>query len=62
MEINELEEEGDRIYFESMSQLFGDERDTLNIIKKKEIYELLENTLDCCEDVADLVERIMLQE
>lgn len=62
IEINALEEEGDKIYSESMRYIFGDEMDILTIIKKKEIYQLLENTLDSCEDVADLVERIMLQE
>lgn len=62
VDINALEEEGDKIYSQSMSDLFGAETDFLNIIKKKEIYQLLENSLDCCEEVADLVERIMLTE
>lgn len=61
-EINELEEEGDRLYFDSMTDLFGNDNDTLTIVKKKEIYQLLEDTIDHCEDVADLVERTMLTE
>lgn len=62
IEINALEEEGDVIYSESMRHIFEKEADALTLIKKKEIYQLLENTLDSCEDVADLVEKIMLQE
>ncbi|HOJ12085.1 MAG TPA: DUF47 family protein [Clostridiales bacterium] len=60
IEINALEEEGDRIYSESMRHLFGFETDPVNIIKKKEIYQCLEHTLDCCEDVADMVENLMI--
>ena len=62
IEINTLEEEGDKIYSESMRHIFGIETEILVIVKKKEIYQLLENTLNCCEDVAGLVERIMLKE
>lgn len=60
IKINELEETGDRIYMESMRFLFGSEKDPIEIIKKKETYQRFENTLDCCEDVADMVENLMI--
>lgn len=61
-EINALEEEGDKIYFESMIHIFETEEDIFTLIKKKEIYQLLEDALDRCEDVGKLVEKIMLKE
>ena len=61
IEINALEEEGDRTYSESMRHLFGFETNPINIIKKKEIYQRLEHTLDCCEDVADMIEKLMIE-
>lgn len=60
IEVNRLEEEGDSTYLDSMRNLFEFETDPIAIIKHKELYQLLENTLDCCEDVADLVEKIMI--
>ncbi|NLC65583.1 MAG: DUF47 family protein [Clostridium sp.] len=62
IQINLLESEGDKIYWDSMHNLFKVETNPINILKKKEIYKRLEDTLDCCEDVADLVERIMVRE
>lgn len=59
IEINRLEEEGDRTYSESMRNLFDFETNPITIIKNKEIYQLLENALDCCEDVADIVEKML---
>ena len=56
IEINALEEEGDKVYLESMRRIFSVETDPISIIKKMEIYQRLENTLDCCEDVADMIE------
>jgi Phosphate transport regulator (distant homolog of PhoU) len=60
IEVNRIEEEGDAAYLESMRSLFDTEKDPVEIIKHKEIYGALENTLDCCEDVADMVEKIMI--
>lgn len=60
VEVNHLEEEGDRTYAESMRDLFGNETNAVEIIKLKEIYRRLEKTLDCCEDVADMVQKIMI--
>lgn len=60
VEVNRIEEEADRTYAESMRRLFEKETDPIAIIKKKELYQLLEQTVDCCEDVADLVENVMV--
>ncbi|HET7790480.1 MAG TPA: DUF47 family protein [Gemmatimonadales bacterium] len=56
-----LEEEGDAIYHESLGQLFEKERDALEVIKWKEIYDNLERTLDQAEDVANVLESISLK-
>lgn len=61
-QINLLESEGDKIYWNSMHSLFKIETNPIIILKKKEIYKRLENTIDSCEDLADLVDRIMVRE
>jgi len=62
IEVNRLENEGDQVYTQSMRELFDGccERDALKIIKHKELYHLLELTLNRCEDVANNVEKIMI--
>lgn len=60
VEVNRIEEEADRTYAESMRKLFENETDPIVIIKKKELYQLLEQTVDCCEDIADMVENVMV--
>jgi uncharacterized protein Yka (UPF0111/DUF47 family) len=60
IEVNRLEEEGDRTFAESMVKLFTTETDPITLIKQKDLYELLEEALDCCEDVADIVEKIIV--
>lgn len=61
IEAKELEEEGDAIYHESLGQLFAKERDAIELIKWKEIYDNLERTLDEAEDVANVVESITIK-
>ncbi|HEV8401316.1 MAG TPA: DUF47 family protein [Gemmatimonadales bacterium] len=61
VEAKQLEEEGDAIYHEALGQLFEKERDAIEIIKWKEIYDNLENTLDQAEDVANVVESITIK-
>src|SRR5213594_2161583 len=61
IEVKSLEEEGDAIYHDSLGQLFEKERDALEIIKWKEIYDNLELTLDQSEDVANVLESITLK-
>lgn len=60
IEVNRLEEVGDRTYMESMKKLFASETDPIKLIKQKDLYELLEDTLDRCEDIADIVEKVIV--
>jgi len=59
--IKELEEEGDAVYHEWLGKLFATERDAINLIKWKELYDTLEKTLDQAEDVANVLESIAIK-
>ncbi|MBF8303623.1 MAG: hypothetical protein HW396_1904 [Candidatus Dadabacteria bacterium] len=61
IEINRLENEGDRIYRNALSVLFNSPSDPIEIIKWKDIYETLEEAIDTCEDVANIIEGIVLE-
>ena len=61
VEAKQLEEEGDAIYHDALGQLFEKEREALEVIKWKEIYDNLEQTLDQGEDVANVLESITLK-
>lgn len=61
VEINRLENIADSIYRTAISRLFKEEKDPVNIIKWKDIYETLEDTLDACEHLADTVEGVMIK-
>jgi len=56
-----IEEEADRIKGECVARLFEDSTNPVEIIKWKEIYEVLEATTDKCEDVADVLEAVVLK-
>jgi uncharacterized protein len=56
-----MEEEADAIYHEAMGQLFEGAPDALEVIKWKELYDMLESTIDQCEDVANTLESIALK-
>jgi len=60
-EIDRLESDADRVMRRGMGRLFRDEADTRQLIKMKAIYELLEEITDKCEDVANLIEGIVLE-
>ncbi|HET9577820.1 MAG TPA: DUF47 domain-containing protein [Usitatibacter sp.] len=60
-EIDRLESDADRVLRSAMSRLFREEQDVRELIKLKEIYELLEAITDRCEDVANLAEGISLE-
>ncbi|MDH4392736.1 MAG: DUF47 domain-containing protein [Aquabacterium sp.] len=60
-EIDRLESDADRIMRSAMSRLFREEVDTRELIKLKAVYEHLESISDRCEDVANLVEGIVLE-
>jgi uncharacterized protein len=61
IEVNRIENEGDILYRSAMSTLFTSGMEPLEIIKWKEIYEFLENSLDACEDVANIVEGVVMK-
>jgi hypothetical protein len=60
-EIDRLESDADRVMRAAMSKLFRDEADVKQLIKLRAIYELLESITDRCEDVANIVEGIVLE-
>jgi predicted phosphate transport protein (TIGR00153 family) len=60
-EIDQLESDADRVMRAAMSKLFREEPDVREVIKLKAIYELLETVTDKCEDVAKLIEGVILE-
>ena len=61
VEINRLENEADRHHQRAIGQLFDEERDAITVMKWKEILDLLEDATDACEDVANLLENIVVK-
>jgi predicted phosphate transport protein (TIGR00153 family) len=61
VEINRLENEADRLHQKAMGQLFDEERDPIVVMKWKEILDLLEDATDRCEDVANLLENVVVK-
>jgi hypothetical protein len=61
IELNRLENAADETYREAIAGLFDGERPAMDVIKWKEIFEILETTTDRCEDVANIVEGIALK-
>lgn len=60
-EIDRFESDADHVMRAAMSKLFRDEPDVRNLIKMKAIYEILETVTDRCEDVANIVEGIVVE-
>lgn len=60
-EIDQLESDADRVMRSAISRLFRDEPDVRQVIKLKTLYELLETVTDRCEDVANIIEGIVLE-
>ena len=61
VEINRLENEADRVYKDAIGRLFDEERDPITLIKWKEILSLLEQATDRAEDVANLLENVVVK-
>ncbi len=59
--INSLEEQADRITLDAIARLFEVEQNPIVVMKWKEIYEKLEAATDRCEDVANIIESIVLK-
>lgn len=60
-EIDQLESDADRVMRSAISRLFRDEPDVRQVIKLKTLYELLETVTDRCEDVANIIEGLVLE-
>ncbi|GAB2692089.1 DUF47 domain-containing protein [Paenibacillus thermoaerophilus] len=61
IQINSLENEGDRLMREGIREIFSNPKDPYHDFKLKEIYERLEQTTDACEDVADILASVVLK-
>lgn len=61
IEINRLENEGDFIYRSAIAKLFEKGDDPLDVLKWKEVYDSVENAIDSCEDVANVIEAVALK-
>ncbi|HEX8025527.1 MAG TPA: DUF47 family protein [Candidatus Limnocylindrales bacterium] len=61
IEVHRLENEGDLLCRQAIADLFSTGGDPLQVIKWKEIYNLLESTIDKCEDVANIIERVVIK-
>jgi predicted phosphate transport protein (TIGR00153 family) len=61
VEIHRLENEGDDIYHAAIAELFREAVDPLTVLKWKEIYEKLEAAVDRCENVANIIESVIIK-
>ena len=61
IEVHQHEDEGDRLYHSALGMLFKSGLDTLTIVKWKDIIEDLEHAIDSCQDVAVVIDGIVLE-
>ncbi len=61
VEINHIEEEGDILYQRAMKDLFSTETNAIEVIKWQNIFNSLEDVLDACENVADVMEGVIVK-
>jgi len=61
VQINQLENEGDRLMREGIREIFTHPKEPYHDFKLKELYERLEETTDACEDVADILDSMVLR-
>jgi predicted phosphate transport protein (TIGR00153 family) len=62
IEIHRLENDGDQLARQAIAALFRNGEDPIELIKWKDVYELLENAIDACEDAANIIERIVVKQ
>jgi predicted phosphate transport protein (TIGR00153 family) len=60
-EINRLENEGDRFHRAGLAMLFHNKTEPLELMKLKELYEVLECAVDSCEDVSNIIEGLFIE-
>ena len=61
VEMNRLENDADRIYRSAVSELFSETIEIIDIIKWREIYQIMESSIDKCEDIANVLEGVVLK-
>ena len=61
VEVNRLENEADRVHDEALTHLFDEEKDPIAVIKWKEVFDYLEEATDRCEDVANVLEGVVVK-
>jgi predicted phosphate transport protein (TIGR00153 family) len=61
VEVNRIEDEGDQALRAAVGELFRTSKDPMEVMKLKELYEVLEDALDRCEDVANVIENIVIK-
>lgn len=61
MEVNRLEESADRLYETSIRNLYKEEQDPIKILKWTNVYSVVEDCFDACENVADRIEEVILK-
>lgn len=61
IEVHRLENEADAVERTLLGDLFSSETDAIRLIKLKEVYEILEQTTDFCEDVADVIQNVAVK-
>jgi len=61
VDINSMENEADSVYDKAIEHLFANEKDAIELIKWRDLYSTLELATDKCEDVANVIESIMLK-
>ncbi|WAH37617.1 DUF47 domain-containing protein [Alicyclobacillus dauci] len=59
--LKKLEKHGDQLMLAALRALFAEYTDAMEVIKLKEVYEILENVTDRCEDVGDTLESVILK-
>ena len=61
IEINRLENEGDRIYRRAIARLYSGEFKAMDVLKWKDLVDQMEEAIDGCEDIANAIESIALK-
>ena len=61
IEVNRIENLGDVVYRSAIKSLFENETNAIEVIKWKQIFELMETSLDSCEDVANILEGVIMK-
>ncbi|MCX6344875.1 MAG: DUF47 family protein [Armatimonadetes bacterium] len=61
IEVNRLENEGDKVSRNAIAALFRNESNPIEVIKWKDLYEHLETAIDMCEDAANIIESVVLK-